>query len=72
MPIGYSGVANYALTTAGTATGVVAVAHTGYGDDVAGGGVVDLYSVGPTGPSYLLLENGGYLLQENGSKILLE
>ena len=71
MPVGGSGVANQVQTSNGRALGVVAIAHTGYGDDVGGGGVVDLY-ITPSGTSYLLLESGGFLLQEDGSKILLE
>lgn len=71
MPIAGSGVANQVQTSDGRALGVVAVAHTGYGDDVGGVGVVDLYT-SPVIGAYLLLENGGFLLQEDGSKILLE
>lgn len=70
MPIGSSGVVNQANTTTGLASGVVANASSGYGDDVGGSGLVDLYSTGA--PSYLLMEDGSFLLQENGDKIQLE
>ena len=37
-------------------------------------GVIDVnnYILPEVAPSYLLLEQGGYLLQENGDRILLE
>ena len=74
--IGYTGVANQAQTTPGCALGVVADANNGYGDDVGGGGVVDTYSclVPPVPPEtcYILMENSGYVLQEDDSKIYLE
>lgn len=72
--VGYTGVANLANTTPGTALGVVANAYNGYGDDVGDHGVVDLY--GPPSPPppsyYILMESSGYVLQEDGSKITLE
>jgi len=74
--VGYSGVANQAPTTPGCAIGVVADANNGYGDDVGGSGVVDTYSclVPPTPVTYyyILMENSGYVLQEDSSKIYLE
>jgi hypothetical protein len=74
--IGYTGVANQAQTTPGCALGVVADANNGYGDDVGGDGVVDTYSclVPPVPPEtcYILMENSGYVLQEDDSKIYLE
>ena len=74
--VGYSGVANQAQTTPGCASGVVADANNGYGDDVGGSGVVDTYSclIPPTPVTYyyILMENSGYVLQEDGSKIYLE
>jgi hypothetical protein len=74
--VGYTGVANQAQTTPGCALGVVADANNGYGDDVGGAGVVDTYSclVPPTPVVnyYILMENSGYVLQEDGSKIYLE
>lgn len=42
--VGYTGVANQALTSTGFALGVTANASNGYGNDVGGSGVVDLYS----------------------------
>ena len=74
--VGYSGVANQAQTTPGCASRVVADASNGYGEDVGGSGVVDTYSclVPPTPVVhyYILMENSGYVLQEDGSKIYLE
>lgn len=74
--VGYSGVANQAQTTPGCALGVVADANNSYGDDDGGSGVVDTYSclVPPVPPAtcYILMENSGYVLQEDGSKIYLE
>jgi hypothetical protein len=74
--VGYTGVANQAQTTPGCASGVVADANNGYGDDDGGSGVVDTYSclVPPVPPTYyyILMENSGYVLQEDGSKIYTE
>lgn len=74
--VGYSDVANQAATTPGCALGVVADANNGYGNDVGGSGVVDTYSclVPPVPPEscYILMENTGYVLQEDDSKIYLE
>lgn len=78
MPyVGYTGVANQANTTDGFALGVGAQndpAATGaYGLDVGDGGVVDLYHDGvPTGPGFILMEDSGYVLEQDDSKIQLE
>ena len=77
MPyVGYSGVANQAQTTPGCALYVTADASNGYGEDLGGSGVVDTYSclVPPVPPAtcFILMENSGYVLQEDGSKIYLE
>ena len=78
MPyVGWSDVANQANTTPGCADGVTADASSGnYGEDVGGSGVVDTYSclVPPVPPAtcYILMENSGYVLQEDDSKIELE
>jgi hypothetical protein len=77
MPyVGWSSVANQAQTTPGCATSVVADANNGYGDAAGGAGVVDTYSclVPPVPPAtcFILMENSGYVLQEDGSKIYLE
>lgn len=77
MPyVGCSGVANQAQTTPGCALGVTADAEAGYGEDVGGSGVVDTYScvVPPPPPvtCFILMEDSGYVLQEDDSKILLE
>lgn len=68
--VGNSGVANYANTKPGLATGVVADAYNGYGDAVGDGGV----SVTGNGITayYMLMENSGFVLLENGDKIQLE
>jgi hypothetical protein len=78
MPyVGYSGVANQANTTDGFALGVGAqndpAAENQFGLDVGDGGVVDLYhSETPTANSYILMENSGYVLEQDDSKIQLE
>jgi hypothetical protein len=78
MPyVGYSSVANQVQTTPGCALGVTADASSGnYGADLGGTGVVDTYSclVPPVPPEtcYILMENSGYVLQEDSSKIYLE
>lgn len=77
MPyVGWSSVADQANTTDGFALGVGArndPAETTWGDNVGDGGVVDLYNNGvPIGPSFILMENSGYVLQQNSSKIQLE
>ena len=68
--VGNTGVANYANTKPGLASGVVADAYNGYGDSVGDG------SVAVTGNSisayYMLMENSGFVLLENGDKIQLE
>lgn len=77
MPyVGWSGVANQAQTTPGCALNVVADASAGYGEDLGGAGVVDTYSclVTPVPPTtcFILMEDSGYVLQEDASKIYLE
>lgn len=76
MYVGYTGVANQANTTDGLADGVVACndpADTGFGLHVGDGGVVDLYHNAPPNPKYyILMENAGYVLQEDTNKIVLE
>lgn len=74
--VGYSGVANQASTTPGCAIRVVADANNGYGNDVGGSGVVDTYSclVPPVPPEtcFILMEDSGYVLQQDDSNISLE
>lgn len=74
--VGWSDVANQAQTTPGCALSVVADASAGYGEDLGGAGVVDTYSclVPPVPPEtcFILMENSGYVLQEDSSKIYLE
>jgi hypothetical protein len=77
MPyVGFSGVANQANTTDGFALGVGArndPAETTFGDNVGDSGVVDLYDNGaPVVNSYILMENSGYVLEQDDSKIQLE
>lgn len=69
--VGTSGVANYANTRPGTASGVVANAYNGYGDSVGDGTVIVRGNGGPV-EYYVLMENSGYVLQESGDKIQLE
>lgn len=77
MPyVGYTGVANQANTTDGFALGVGASndpVESGYGENVGDGGVVDLYhNATPPAISFILMENSGYVLEEDTSKIQLE
>lgn len=76
MYVGYTGVANQANTTDGFADGVVAnndPADANFGKHVGDGGVVDLYHNGvPVPLYYILMENAGYVLQEDTNKIVLE
>lgn len=75
--LGDSGVANQANTTDGYALGVgaqnVPVTDTP-GENVGDGGVVDLYhNATPPSIGYIADEAApGYVLQEDGSKIILE
>lgn len=72
--IGYSGVANFGYTHPGDALGVVANAYNGYGDSVGDSTVIIGVAGGPTPPTsyFILMENSGYVLQENSDKIQLE
>lgn len=75
--LGDSGVANQVNTTDGYALGVGAknVPTTDTpGENVGDGGVVDLYHNGePPAIGYIADETSpGYVLQESGSKIILE
>lgn len=77
MPyVGFTGVANQANTTDGFALGVGArndPAELGYGENVGDNGVVDLYSNGtPVVRSFILMEDSGYVFEEDSSKIQLE
>lgn len=71
--VGFEGVANFANTYPGDASGVVADAQSGYGDDVGGQSVIVRGPIpAPEGPYYILMEDSGYVLQENDDKIELE
>lgn len=77
MPyVGYTGVVNQANTTDGFALGVGAAndpAEVGFGENVGDSGVVDLYhNSTPTVKSFILMENAGYVLEEDSAKIQLE
>jgi hypothetical protein len=77
MPyVGYAGVANQANTTDGFALGVGArndPTEVSFGENVGDGGVVDLYHNGtPVVYSFILMENSGYVLEEDSAKIQLE
>lgn len=69
--VGFEEVANFANTFPGTASGTVADAHNGYGNDVGGQSVIVRGPVA-AGPYYILMESTGYVLQENDDKIELE
>lgn len=71
--VGFEEVANFANTYPGLASGAVADAHSGYGDDVGGESVIVRGPLPPPGgPYYILMEDSGYVLQETGDKIELE
>lgn len=75
--VGYTGTSNQANTTDGFALGVGAQNNPSvtnqFGLDVGDGGVVDLYhGDGPPPVSFILMENSGYVLEQNDSKIQLE
>ena len=75
MPyVGYTGVANQANTSDGFALNVTAANVVGAtpGDDVGDNGVVDLYGGAARVKYYILMENSGYVLQEDSFKIELE
>ena len=75
MPyVGYTGVANQANTSDGFAlhTSAANVVGSVAGDDVGDSGVVDLYGGAARTKFYILMENSGYVLQEDSSKIELE
>lgn len=69
--VGFSNVANFSYTYPGLAIGVVSNAHNSYGNDVGDGYVI---VGGQNYPQayFIAMQNAGYVLQENGSKIQLE
>lgn len=69
--VGFSGVEDFANTYPGTATGVVANAHNGYGDSLGDLEVIVQGGLIP-GQAFIAMEDSGYVLQENSDKILLE
>jgi hypothetical protein len=71
--VGFEKVANFANTFPGVGVGVVADASAGNGSDVGGQSVIVRGPIPiPGGPYYILMENSGYVLQENDDKIELE
>lgn len=72
--VGYTGVANQANTSDGFAlhTSATNVVGATAGDDVGDDGVVDRYGMSNGTKSYILMESTGYVLQEDGFKIVLE
>ena len=71
--VGFEFVANFANTYPGVAFGTVADAQNGYGNDVGGQSVIVRGPIPtPGGPYFILMENAGYVLQENSDKIELE
>lgn len=73
--VGYGGVTNQANTSDGFALHTSAANIIGGipGDDVGDNGVVDRYGVAANLKFYIADEtNPGYVLQEDGSKIVLE
>lgn len=75
MPVGYSSVANQANTSDGFALRANAINPVGGGVGLYVGddGVVDLYGVSPVATAFIADETApGYVLQEDGSKIVLE
>ena len=69
--VGVPGVPNFAYTHPGEALGVVANAANGWGDSVGNSTVIVQGDGGPT-TYYILMQDSGYVLQEDGSKIELE
>lgn len=69
--VGFGNVANFAYTYPGSASGVVANANNGYGNDVGDGSVIVLGNGAPLN-AFIAMENSGYVLQETGSKIRME
>ena len=78
MPyVGYTGVANLVNTSDGFANDVNAqnppTLTNAWGLYVGDTGVVDLYhNASPVTIFYILMENSGYVLQEDSYKIVLE
>lgn len=72
--VGYTGVANQANTSDGFAlhTSAANVLGSTPGDDVGDDGVADRYGAAVISKFYILMENSGYVLQEDSSKIVLE
>ena len=69
--VGFEEVANFANTFPGIASGTVANAHNGLGNDVGGQSVIVRGPIAG-GPFYILMESTGYVLQENDDNIELE
>jgi hypothetical protein len=71
--VGFEAVADFANTYPGVASGTVANASGGLGNDLGGQSVIVRGPIPtPGGPYFILMESTGYVLQENDDKIELE
>jgi hypothetical protein len=71
--VGFESVSDFANTFPGTASGTVADASDGFGEDLGGNSVIVRGPLPPPGgPYFILMESTGYVLQENDDKIELE
>jgi hypothetical protein len=71
--VGFEAVANFANTYPGVASGTVANASNGLGNDLGGQSVIVRGPLPPPGgPYFILMESTGYVLQETDDKIELE
>jgi hypothetical protein len=71
--VGFEAVANFANTYPGAASGTVANASNGLGNDLGGQSVIVRGPLPPPGgPYFILMESTGYVLQETDDKIELE
>ena len=71
--VGFEAVADFANTYPGIASGTVADASAGFGSDLGGQSVIVRGPIPiPGGPYFILMEDSGYVLQENDDKIELE
>lgn len=69
--VGFAGVENFANTYPGTALGVVANAHNGYGDSVGNEDSIVYGGLTPV-TDFIAMEDTGYVLREDSGKILLD
>lgn len=69
--VGFAGVENFASTYPGTALGVVANAHNGYGDSLGNANSIVYGGLAPV-TNFIAMEGTGYILREDSGKILLD